>query len=61
MSQSMTYIGAKRLARTLGLKTRDEWRSHWSAHPRPNNVPYNPERSYKGDWEGWNKFLQRQK
>ncbi|MBA4066664.1 MAG: hypothetical protein C0501_23755 [Isosphaera sp.] len=49
---------ARAFARTLGLKTRQEWQDRAAATDFPADVPKYPEYRYDGQgWEGWAGFL----
>jgi superfamily II DNA or RNA helicase len=50
---------ARKYARSLGIKTRNQWEDHGKAGLLPSDIPYHPERTYKekgwistGDWLG---------
>ena len=58
------YKKAKKIARSLGLKKRDEWYEYIKGNRpdltvRPRGIPRDPEGAYRrsGDWEGWPEFL----
>ena len=45
-------------ARSLKLKTQDEWRTWCKSGARPFNVPTTPDRTYKHDgWQGYGYWL----
>ena len=45
-------------ARSLNLKTRNEWEQWCKSKARPANMPTNPNRDYKHDgWQGYNHWL----
>ena len=49
---------ARDYARTLGLKSRDEWIEWSKSGERPPDIPFNPDRDYKGEgWLSWGDFL----
>lgn len=48
---------ARKFARTLGLKTYDEWQEWAKTGKRPFDIPLAPHMSYKKEWEGWGDFL----
>ncbi len=51
------FLEARKFARSLGLKSEDEWRA-WAKTNRPGDIPYSPESRYKGEgWIGWPDFL----
>ena len=49
---------AREYARTLGLKSREEWWEWNKGGERPSGIPSNPNKFYKGKgWESWPDFL----
>jgi hypothetical protein len=49
---------AREFARALGPRTREQW-IEWakSSSERPQDIPFNPEVSYKDQWTNWGDFL----
>jgi superfamily II DNA or RNA helicase len=55
--QVRPFLDARKFARSLGLKSDDEWRA-WAKTSRPDDVPYSPDARYAGEgWIGWPDFL----
>ncbi len=48
---------AREFARSLKLKSKDEWRAYVRAHGLPPGIPIRPGQVYRGTWEGWPDFL----
>ncbi|MDA9596964.1 DEAD/DEAH box helicase family protein [Flavobacteriaceae bacterium] len=47
----------RKYVRSLNLKSNKEWRWFCSSGRKPNNLPSNPQYSYKKDWISWGDFL----
>ena len=59
VSRWMHFSSCRAFARSLGLKSKKEWRA-WSKVPgqRPEDVPTNPHKNYAGfGWKGYGDFL----
>jgi hypothetical protein len=59
-SQDMVIIPfteAKKFAILLNLKSFKEWQKYCKAGDKPDDIPANPNRSYKKEWKGWGDFL----
>ncbi|WP_437202071.1 helicase-related protein [Planctomicrobium sp. SH664] len=55
--QVRSFLEAREFARSLGLKSEDEWREWAKAH-RPDDIPQSPDARYKDEgWIGWGDFL----
>jgi hypothetical protein len=58
-----SYVEARKIARTLSLRTSTEWHHYCSgklapAKPRDTRLPYNPHQYYKGKgWVSWSDWL----
>ena len=53
----LSYEEAREFAQSLNLKSREDWAEYWTKQ-RPHDVPYKPQRTYKGKgWNGWGDFL----
>ena len=58
------FAAAREFARSLGLKTANEWASY-SAHKmlnlgkRPHDIPARPRDKYPEQWAGWDDWLGR--
>jgi len=48
---------ARKFARSLKLKNSDDWRKYFKSVKRPNDIPSNPNFSYKKEWISWGDFL----
>src|SRR5271166_142029 len=48
----LPFVEARALARSLGFESRADYKRN-----RPENLPWNPKRTYKGQWTGWGDFL----
>jgi hypothetical protein len=60
------YQEAKKLAQSLGLKSRREWWSYCKGELKllelkPLDIPSQPHQKYKDRWEGWGGFLGNKK
>nr|AIF19118.1 hypothetical protein [uncultured marine thaumarchaeote KM3_85_E11] len=61
--QYCSFNEARKYARTLGLKRRDEWNAHNILRTKRqnsktrNDVPRDPRSVYKKEWKGWGNFL----
>ena len=55
----VTYEEARKFARTLNLKSGDEWYAYWDNHKLPKGIYKSVEPWYKkqGTWKGWGDFL----
>jgi hypothetical protein len=52
------FYEARRYARSLGLKTREEWLDFARSEKRPADIPVKPERTYaKHGWAGMGDWL----
>ena len=53
-----SFVNARKFARTLKLTVTKEWREYSSLKKRPDDIPYNPEKTYKNKgWTNWGDFL----
>ena len=51
----LSFKDARKIVRTLGIKTSRDWREY---KLRPKNIPYKPQVKYKNNgWKGWPDFL----
>jgi hypothetical protein len=48
---------ALELAESLGLKNQKAWHEYSRSEQKPNNIPTNPQRTYKAKWQGWGDWL----
>ena len=53
----ISYQEAKIKAQTLNLRTWSDWHTYSSSWKRPKNMPSNPNRTYKKEFEGIKVFL----
>jgi len=47
----------KTFVRELGFKSRIEWEKWLNSDERPDDIPSNPSKVYKNEWNGWGDFL----
>jgi len=53
-----SFEDARKIAHSLKLRKGDGWRNLYKSKKLPNELPYNPERTYKNKgWKGWGDFL----
>jgi SAM-dependent methyltransferase len=53
-----SFDQARAFARSLGLKNQTEWRAWYKSGARPDDIPANPVRTYKGKgWISWGDWL----
>ncbi len=55
-SEFLPFKEAHKIVLLLELVTQKEW-NEWAKTKRPNNIPYNPSRIYKNEWNGWGDWL----
>jgi predicted helicase len=54
----LEFLEARAFVRKLELKTWTEWNAYVRSDQRPDNIPTNPQRTYKHTgWKGWPDFL----
>ena len=53
----LPYEEARKIVRGWNLQTQAEWNLRCITSDIPNNIPKNPNRIYKEDWEGWRDWL----
>ncbi len=63
MIEFISFCEARKFVRELNLKNRDEWQIYCKSGKKPENIPSNPNRTYKklgwsgyGDWLGTGKI-----
>ena len=56
-SRGRPFAEARAYAHTLSLKSRSEYRAWSQTDQRPEDIPANPEREYKSEWDRWGDFL----
>jgi hypothetical protein len=47
----------KKIARSLGIKTKGEWEEYAKSGNKPEDIPIHPNAVYKEEWRGWPDFL----
>jgi len=54
-----TYKNAKAFVKKLNIKTTKEWQEYAVSGKKPNDIPSNPNNTYKktGDWKGYGDWL----
>lgn len=53
----LSFIEARKIVRTLGLKGQQEWADWCRSKNRANNIPTSPPEIYKDDWVSWGDWL----
>ena len=53
----LPFKQARKFVRSLNLKSKTEWEIYRKTHKKPDNIPTNPQNSYKKDWKGWGDWL----
>ena len=48
---------AREFVRSLGLKNQRAWHEYSRAEQKPSDIPTNPQRTYKAQWQGWGDWL----
>jgi hypothetical protein len=48
---------AREFVRSLGLKNQRAWHEYSRSEQKPNDIPTNPQRTYKARWRGWGDWL----
>jgi hypothetical protein len=56
-STFVTYMEARKYAKSLNIKTLKEWRLHTKSKDFPNNIPKAPTVVYKTECKGWPDFF----
>jgi len=56
-SEYRSFTEARKFARSLGFKKREEWIKFYRAGNLPIDIPKVPQRTYKKDWKNWGDFL----
>ena len=51
------YESAKEHIQSLGIKTYSQYKEWSRSGARPNDIPSNPFKVYKSEWNGWGEFL----
>jgi Type III restriction enzyme, res subunit/Phage-integrase repeat unit len=53
----LPFEEARRIARSLGLKSEDEWSNYCRTGQKPDNIPTAPHAVYEKEWVGYDDFL----
>jgi len=53
----LSFDKAKKVVHKLGFKTTGEWMEFAKSNKRPENIPSNPQRTYKDVWKNWPDWL----
>ena len=56
-----SYNDAKKYARALKLKGKNQWFDHTKSKNFPTDIPKSPAISFKNEWESWSEFLDNKK
>ncbi|WP_218813532.1 DEAD/DEAH box helicase family protein [Rickettsiella endosymbiont of Dermanyssus gallinae] len=57
----LLFEKARKFVRDLGLETRNDWLNYCKSGKRPENIPSNPQRTYKDKgWISWTDWLGKQ-
>jgi len=51
------FSDVRKFVHALELKTQREWQKFSNSDKRPDDIPGNPQKIYKKDWEGWGDWL----
>ena len=54
----VTYKEAKKIINNSSVNNRQEYRK-FRKNYKKDNLPSSPDTTYKNEWEGWPKFLQK--
>ena len=53
-----SYVDASKIVKKLGIKSGSDWKKYCKSGNRPDNIPINPDQSYKNKgWISWSDFL----
>jgi hypothetical protein len=52
-----SFIDSRKFIKNLKLKRQKEWHEYCKSGNKPNDIPRNPERTYKKEWKGMGDFL----
>jgi hypothetical protein len=52
-----TFTDAKKFVQTLKLQSVSDWKKYYQSDNKPDNIPSNPNRTYKKEWKGWGDWL----
>jgi hypothetical protein len=53
----LSFKESREFVRSLKLKSKKEWLEYRNSGNKPDNIPSNPERTYKKEWKGTSDFL----
>jgi adenylate cyclase class IV len=51
------YKEAREFVRSLGLKTANEWKEYCNSGNKPDDIPSNPNGTYKKEWKGFGDWI----
>ncbi len=51
------FNDARKFVRKLNLKGNKEWRTYCKSGNKPDDIPSNPEKTFKNEWIDWGDFL----
>jgi len=52
-----TFEESQKFVHLLKLKRVEEWNQYCTSGKKPQDIPTNPQRSYKKEWKGWGYYL----
>ena len=52
-----SYDKTKKFAQSQNVKSISEWRTFCKSGKKPEDIPSNPQETYKKEWKGWGDFL----
>ena len=52
-----SFSEARKFVRSLKLKSRADWDNYRKSAKLPKDIPANPPRTYKKEWESWGEFF----
>jgi len=55
--QFHSFESTKEFARSLDIQTWKEWQEYCKSGNKPDDIPANPNRTYKKEWVSWGDFL----
>jgi hypothetical protein len=55
------FTEAREFARKLNLKSGTEWKEYSKSDKKPDDIPSNPQNTYKNEWNGYGDWLDNEK
>ena len=52
-----SFVESRKFAHSLKLKWRYEWNAYCKKGKKPDDIPVNPQQTYKKEWKDWGDFL----